>query len=1471
MSKKLSELPLTQQIANDGTIVLSSASEGSKRIDFETFLQLIGGSASTPALDDLNNVVINNPVDRQVLGYDAHFDKWTNIPMEGGGGGGSTTLSGLQDVSLKNPTNNQVLKYNSSTRKWENKAESGGGGGGGDGIILSDTFPMLEKDEVKVLAYTGTIDMPTWDENHIYIDYNNRSNSGGGGSGEAVAANVRSLAKGGVALLDDYSSQIIPYEPHYLYYYENEYDYVPEPYNFYKWNVQFIQVYDFRNGTNKFYTCDIPIRDYPGGEGLDEGGGGETPIKDNERSLKKVGSLTKINKYDLDDYEVEEITDYVREVTCLPNYSKPSEDEEVIEESNGLRSYYPTFYVKKKVPGVSSSNSQENGGEVVSRGFTKTRDIEEEPYINVTPSIVKGGFYIGSCENIAEENEDEVLVTTWYSIDASFADTFIKKGITFANELDEYCTNVGQIVYIKPSFNNTDYDPVLKDGTFYQCTQPASSSKKAVWKEISLPADVCHYPLLEGWKYWDTITGNYYVFCFLGQLPIKVNSNFIYRYDSTYKSYVTRGIIERYSELPTSANMESYTYAIYWDDSEEKYRYFYKNWSSVQEIYDIEYIDEYALFRSFNQNYDDYNKYFVFDPERQPGGLEYLENGMLIPGHIYLYAKVYPDYNGQYIDLTYMEKTLTQEYTLNGYSVDLLNGSNIQVCYNLPALNYNNSTASVKYIGPDIMLESYRCYRPFLTNMTSRGTIVWEPDDLVSVGYSIPSSINDFNGHQFYFSTDYACVYEWDLSNDEPINVSNNDDTRYNKVLVCPKEGLFPSLEMLKNAESFVMFTDYGNWPLFELNYSNGGMSRIDNLKTGHTYCITTYDGADNYVWLDCSANNKSSDSPITYYQNGEALLGDIVNASEDPSGSAIVMLKNLGGKQPRPTEAPAYQNNYLYIPIGSNVPIPLYYYYEYLVDTYSGPVESADTIYEWVDAAFPKIYAPSADISWDSSKTYYVRRLLAPNNIYYISVDRNYDIQFIPTQPYFDTSLPFDSFPINRYRTLITNLFDRTWTNKFSAGEPVQITYELVPGNHSPQMRYDEYEHNPQPPLYLYMSDDYIPQFVPIHEFNTEDYPNLDPSELNVYEYDSENEVYEHTEDITIDNSKQYYAFVPLTYGSLDYLPPYLNPNFMEEISEAFNYREYYTQIISNEEAGWHNGPDLNNPFNDLGDDHFTIESFWTIVDIEFVISIIAMLMNTMDALDYKCSLQKWSLPNPNSVNLDKTNGPVNPILYYNPEHNYNTGLMVPIDPQYIPIYDFVYQDANPSALGLWEYNGGLMPGTESFILTSDTSVVNDKIYYTTDITFSQGFDGVVYTWISQRNDPYRPLIYNSDSMGYQSAPYRIKAGYWKSVVPTKLDFQQQLNELYYDIEFAIDNATSNILPKPTNFTTVPAAQILPDSDPAADGWFEFDDPDYIPSEDITVDDTKTYYMYQPGTYDLVATVDSYGKLSYSCVLRNP
>ena len=56
------------------------------------------------------------------------IDYWVISPKAGsGGGGGASSLSELSDVSISNPIDGQVLTYNATTQKWENKTPTGGG------------------------------------------------------------------------------------------------------------------------------------------------------------------------------------------------------------------------------------------------------------------------------------------------------------------------------------------------------------------------------------------------------------------------------------------------------------------------------------------------------------------------------------------------------------------------------------------------------------------------------------------------------------------------------------------------------------------------------------------------------------------------------------------------------------------------------------------------------------------------------------------------------------------------------------------------------------------------------------------------------------------------------------------------------------------------------------------------------------------------------------------------------------------------------------------------------------------------------------------------------------------------------------------------------------------------------------------------------------------------------------------------
>ena len=69
------------------------------------------------ALDTLTDVNIADPMDKQVLKYDATSSKWINDTVRGGG---VSNLADCSDVSISSPSNDQILVFttDSSLNKW---------------------------------------------------------------------------------------------------------------------------------------------------------------------------------------------------------------------------------------------------------------------------------------------------------------------------------------------------------------------------------------------------------------------------------------------------------------------------------------------------------------------------------------------------------------------------------------------------------------------------------------------------------------------------------------------------------------------------------------------------------------------------------------------------------------------------------------------------------------------------------------------------------------------------------------------------------------------------------------------------------------------------------------------------------------------------------------------------------------------------------------------------------------------------------------------------------------------------------------------------------------------------------------------------------------------------------------------------------------------------------------------------------
>lgn len=84
-----------------------------------TYWMLNASGSAVAYINDIGDVVITNPTNRQVLMYDNATQKWVNGTI-------STTLSGLTDTQIASLSNGQVLKYNSTSQKWENADEKGG-------------------------------------------------------------------------------------------------------------------------------------------------------------------------------------------------------------------------------------------------------------------------------------------------------------------------------------------------------------------------------------------------------------------------------------------------------------------------------------------------------------------------------------------------------------------------------------------------------------------------------------------------------------------------------------------------------------------------------------------------------------------------------------------------------------------------------------------------------------------------------------------------------------------------------------------------------------------------------------------------------------------------------------------------------------------------------------------------------------------------------------------------------------------------------------------------------------------------------------------------------------------------------------------------------------------------------------------------------------------------------------------------
>ena len=77
-------------------------------------------AAGVADLEDLDDVTITTPSNKQVLTYDANSGEWINANAQAG----AAALDDLTDVDITTPSNGQILQYNSTSQEWENASPS---------------------------------------------------------------------------------------------------------------------------------------------------------------------------------------------------------------------------------------------------------------------------------------------------------------------------------------------------------------------------------------------------------------------------------------------------------------------------------------------------------------------------------------------------------------------------------------------------------------------------------------------------------------------------------------------------------------------------------------------------------------------------------------------------------------------------------------------------------------------------------------------------------------------------------------------------------------------------------------------------------------------------------------------------------------------------------------------------------------------------------------------------------------------------------------------------------------------------------------------------------------------------------------------------------------------------------------------------------------------------------------------------
>lgn len=153
------------------SLTVRSNSEDIEASWFNSIRTILNSVFDTYILNNITDVTIDTPIDKQVLTYETSSGLWKNV---------STVIDDIDDVVITAPANNDVLTYNTASGDWINQSTAASSG--------------YQLGSIQKFTANGTWTKPA---GVLAVVCEVVGSGGAGGAGSSTAAGAMSCASGG--------------------------------------------------------------------------------------------------------------------------------------------------------------------------------------------------------------------------------------------------------------------------------------------------------------------------------------------------------------------------------------------------------------------------------------------------------------------------------------------------------------------------------------------------------------------------------------------------------------------------------------------------------------------------------------------------------------------------------------------------------------------------------------------------------------------------------------------------------------------------------------------------------------------------------------------------------------------------------------------------------------------------------------------------------------------------------------------------------------------------------------------------------------------------------------------------------------------------------------------------------------------------------------------------------------------------